>query len=97
MKHLTPLEPCPNDGAYQYLTVRERKKSFEVVLLHQAPKSGQRQTRVVAKIPRFALKIHEAGYQALRNGGSLDFRLREIAKELMKLSDLTTSEQNGRN
>lgn len=86
MKHLAPLEVCPRDNHYRYLTLRERAKSYEVVLLHQAPGTGKRVTRVVAKIPKYALDIHDAGYQALRNGGSLDSVLRDYGKGLLALA-----------
>lgn len=86
MKHLTPLEPCSRDQAYRYLTVRERAKSFEIVLIHQEPGTGKRITRVVAKVPKYALEIHDAGYQALRNGGSLDSVIRDYGRGLLALA-----------
>jgi hypothetical protein len=86
MRHLVPLEPCRAEGAYRYLTVREKARSVEIVLLHQLQKSGKRKTRVVARIPRSALEIHDAGYQGLRGGGSLDQALREIGEQVLRLA-----------
>lgn len=60
LTHFRPLERCAC-GALQYLAVREHKKSFEIVLIHQAASSG----REYAKVASF--KKSELDFHRLRN------------------------------
>lgn len=77
LNSMVPLERCRQDGAYQYLAVREQRKSYEFVLLHVSVKQTEghrtekRMTKVVAKVPKAALGFHGLGINGAREGASL--------------------------
>lgn len=58
MKNMVALEKCFQCGAYMYLAAKEKRRSFEIILLHvSVHQSGgkrieSRQTRVVASVKK---------------------------------------------
>jgi hypothetical protein len=99
--HFVALEPCPVCKSYRYLTLRPRKRSYEVILIHrEAGTKGKRITKIVAKVPLVAVDIHtpNAGLRAgnLDPGHPLSFEnsgtvLRSMSETLLKLATVLDS------
>ena len=80
---MVALDRCASCGAYRYLAVRERMKSFEFVLLHVSVKQSEgrrtekRITKVVAKVSKLTLERPGHGINVPRKGDSLISARRE--------------------
>lgn len=91
-RHFLVLDRC-REGAYQYLGVRDRPKSLEVILIHQVGK--KRNTRVVAKISKSALDFHALGYNG-SSGGDITVKIdREAAAGILTLASRLRAGNHG--
>ena len=59
MKHFVNLDPCYSCGAYRYLALSERPKSFELVMVHQRRgKDGKRRVKTLISLKKSSLPMH---------------------------------------
>ena len=79
-RNLQALEKCEQDGAYQYLGIREYQRSFSLVLIHQL--NNTTSDTVLANIRKSTLNFHTLRKKPLSDAGGVVKILLDIAGQL---------------